>query len=244
MKDMISQISNSSNKISPEKLADTLRNKYANITSTMNVSTPPMQTPLMAPPDITSAVPSIKETTTSLFSPWFLFKIILALIIIGLLGLNVYTYVTHGVDALTYYLGDNDQQLMKNENKELELDNDVADSGEDETAIDLAAEKTAKVAEKQPTELDDVMEKKNNIKPSKDEDDMELENAMVAEIEKKNKNYDANNVSMNAKSKAGYCYVGADRNVRTCVKVGEDDVCMSGDIYPTMDLCVNPNLKD
>ena len=77
-----------------------------------------------------------------------------------------------------------------------------------------------------------------------DEDDMELENAMVAEIEKKNKNYDANNVSMNAKSKAGYCYVGADRNVRTCVKVGEDDVCMSGDIYPTMDLCVNPNLKD
>ena len=43
---------------------------------------------------------------------------------------------------------------------------------------------------------------------------MELEKQMVEEREK-NKNYDANSVSMNAKSKAGYCFVGADRNVRT-----------------------------
>ncbi len=45
------------------------------------------------------------------------------------------------------------------------------------------------------------------------------------------------------KSKAGYCYVGEDRGYRSCVKVSEKDICMSGDIFPTHDICVNPNLR-
>ena len=39
----------------------------------------------------------------------------------------------------------------------------------------------------------------------------------------------------------GYCYVGTDRNYRTCVKVNERDQCMSGDIFPTRKICVNPS---
>lgn len=43
--------------------------------------------------------------------------------------------------------------------------------------------------------------------------------------------------------KAGYCYIGEDRGFRSCMKVGEGDMCMSGDIFPSMDICVNPNLR-
>lgn len=43
--------------------------------------------------------------------------------------------------------------------------------------------------------------------------------------------------------KKGYCYVGQENNIRSCVKVGENDTCMSGDIFPTHDLCINPNLR-
>jgi hypothetical protein len=44
--------------------------------------------------------------------------------------------------------------------------------------------------------------------------------------------------------KAGYCYIGEDRGFRSCLKVGEGDMCMSGDIFPSMDICVNPNLRE
>jgi hypothetical protein len=46
-----------------------------------------------------------------------------------------------------------------------------------------------------------------------------------------------------AKSKAGYCYIGEDRGFRSCIGVGEGDSCMSGDIFPTMEQCINPNLR-
>jgi hypothetical protein len=45
------------------------------------------------------------------------------------------------------------------------------------------------------------------------------------------------------RSKSGYCYIGEDRGFRSCIKVGENDQCMSGDIFPTMDICINPNLR-
>ena len=44
-------------------------------------------------------------------------------------------------------------------------------------------------------------------------------------------------------SKAGWCLVGQDKGVRSCVEVGENDSCMSGNIFPSHDICVNPNLR-
>ena len=45
------------------------------------------------------------------------------------------------------------------------------------------------------------------------------------------------------RTKPGYCYVGEDRGFRSCIQVGPDVGCMSGDIFPTMDVCVNPRLR-
>jgi uncharacterized membrane protein len=49
--------------------------------------------------------------------------------------------------------------------------------------------------------------------------------------------------TVNTTGKAGWCYVGEDRGFRTCAQVGVNDKCMSGDIFPTNDLCINPNLR-
>ena len=54
----------------------------------------------------------------------------------------------------------------------------------------------------------------------------------------------ANNMSLNVNKKSGYCYLGEDRGVRSCVQVNEDDTCLSNQIFPTQELCVNPNLKE
>jgi len=43
--------------------------------------------------------------------------------------------------------------------------------------------------------------------------------------------------------KSGWCFIGEDRGFRACAKVGVNDTCMSGDIFPSQDICVNPNLR-
>jgi hypothetical protein len=43
--------------------------------------------------------------------------------------------------------------------------------------------------------------------------------------------------------KAGWCYIGSEQGYRSCSQVGEADTCMSGNIFPTQDVCVNPSLR-
>jgi hypothetical protein len=61
-----------------------------------------------------------------------------------------------------------------------------------------------------------------------------------------NNDYQADEASSNIQSgppKSGWCYIGEDRGFRTCAEVGPNDKCMSGDIFPSQDLCVNPSLR-
>ena len=44
-------------------------------------------------------------------------------------------------------------------------------------------------------------------------------------------------------SKTGWCFIGEDRGFRSCIQVNEHDKCMSGDIFPNQDICINPNLR-
>jgi hypothetical protein len=54
---------------------------------------------------------------------------------------------------------------------------------------------------------------------------------------------DATSRTQRSSGKAGYCYIGEDRGFRSCLEVGEQDTCMSGDIFPTHAVCVNPRLR-
>jgi len=57
--------------------------------------------------------------------------------------------------------------------------------------------------------------------------------------------YQANEASSSVHSagKAGWCYIGDDRGFRSCAQVGVNDTCMSGDIFPSQEICMNPNLR-
>jgi len=54
---------------------------------------------------------------------------------------------------------------------------------------------------------------------------------------------DDSSSSVQVRSKAGWCYVGQEKGARHCIEIGENDECMSGDIFPTHQVCVNPNLR-
>ena len=44
-------------------------------------------------------------------------------------------------------------------------------------------------------------------------------------------------------NKSGWCFIGEEEGIRSCIDVGLNDICMSGDIFPTNAVCVNPNLR-
>ena len=43
--------------------------------------------------------------------------------------------------------------------------------------------------------------------------------------------------------KDGFCYIGFEKGNRVCTDVYQGDVCMSGEIFPTMDVCLVPSLR-
>lgn len=64
-------------------------------------------------------------------------------------------------------------------------------------------------------------------------------------LQSNEQDYEANEASSSVHSagKTGWCYIGADRGFRTCAEVGINDQCMSGDIFPTQEICMNPSLR-
>ena len=49
--------------------------------------------------------------------------------------------------------------------------------------------------------------------------------------------------SLSTYGKAGWCYIGEDHGTRTCSEVGVNDRCMSGNIFPSQTICMNPSLR-
>ena len=45
-----------------------------------------------------------------------------------------------------------------------------------------------------------------------------------------------------SKGKAGWCLIGDYNNKRGCVSVNDSTKCMSGEIFPSQEMCLNPNL--
>lgn len=96
----------------------------------------------------------------------------------------------------------------------------------------------------------DYYKKNQNV----DRDDNRQNNALNRAIDsvkernskhEENGNYESDHASSSIQGggKAGWCYIGEDRGYRSCAQVDANDKCMSGDIFPTKELCINPNLR-
>ena len=49
------------------------------------------------------------------------------------------------------------------------------------------------------------------------------------------------NVTLNKK---GFCYIGTENGIRACAPVGVNNKCMSGDIFPSREICMDPALRE
>ena len=171
--------------------------------------------------DIVTNMPSpANASNTSASAPSNnMWKYIIIFLILALLGFNLFTYF----GQLSHFLGAIVNRILNTFRPIL------AYFG---YGIGEVAKKTVNVTAGAVTGGIDVLEKglkkppannyKKDLKPQK--------HPLPAE-------------SDNRTRKAGFCYIGEDRGFRSCISVGEGDDCMSQDIYPTMDQCINPNLR-
>jgi hypothetical protein len=73
-----------------------------------------------------------------------------------------------------------------------------------------------------------------------------LNNSNVKNNIGQTEDYEADDTSSSiqkGQSKGGYCYIGEERGYRSCMQVDTGDMCMSGQIFPTQEICVNPSLR-
>jgi hypothetical protein len=74
-------------------------------------------------------------------------------------------------------------------------------------------------------------------------DQLALENALDPQPISKKQDYVVEDSTASAiqqsklKSKSGWCYIGEDRGYGSCIKVDEDQFCMSGHVYPSESMC-------
>lgn len=227
------------------QLNDTFQNTLNSISSNQNINLDSLKENLtnnISKMDSVQSKLNTPKNVSGFQSFWTFFKITLIVLIIAMLSINLYTFIRYKKDALTYFFGDifninsNIEEIEEGEeevSEEILEEQKNKNSEEDGTVyskLDLAAENENKETSANPDKLDNVLKEKK-------------ENVYNNNLEKNN-NYKANNISMNVNKKSGYCYLGEDRGVRSCVQVDSDDTCLSNQIFPTQELCVNPNLKE
>ena len=54
---------------------------------------------------------------------------------------------------------------------------------------------------------------------------------------------DESRSSIQVSGKSGWCYIGGEKGVRSCSEIGINDGCMSGNVFPNLEICMNPNLR-
>jgi hypothetical protein len=191
-----------------------------------------------------STVPNVNVSeTTNTSNFWTIGKYVIVILLISFLGFNIFTALGKTTDATTnvvsrilttlgYTTGETIKKTVKTASNVSKLGIDVAE-GTVEDAVNLM-EQSVGVKDVKFNRMNNSMSTDKAINSAIKNRDIRLPEPDDS----------TSSTQQTQKRKSGYCYIGEDRGFRSCIKVGEGDTCMSGDIFPTIDICINPNLRE
>ena len=193
----------------------------------MSESVPNIMKTVTPSPNASSS-PSINKSTTrripfALDGGGNIIKILLIVFIILFLGYNLYLYYYEGTDILGKYFGINIGGRSVNNVEDVKQVVNTQEAAAD-TKTENAEED--KLERKSESPVQQAINKPSVTR----EDNVESDVSTESEIQKA--------------KKGNYCYIGTDRTFRSCVKMNDFDTCVSGKIFPTKDICINPNLRE
>lgn len=84
-----------------------------------------------------------------------------------------------------------------------------------------------------------------NIKDKENEEKIKNENVKKGAVNELSKKVDtiSNYKQEQLVKENSFCYIGYESGQRECTNVFDGDVCMSGEIFPKLDICINPHLR-
>ena len=195
--------------------------------------------------ELTKKLPSISASSSITDSPsitsptatasgidwWTVLKYGAIILILALLGLNLFTYLGKATDETAKQVGPLASSIGTGLGSTVKQTVNVGAEGTKQLTDVAAGSVTSGIG---------ILEQGLGGREISDKD-AALTNALAKQNEPEPD--EAGSTTQGTRGKAGYCYIGKDRNVRSCIKVNQADSCMSGDIFPTKDLCVHPNLR-
>jgi len=200
--------------------------------------------------------------------PWYIYwlKVLGIILVLSFLGLNIFTYLKEGVDAITYFVKKVSdpivkpittitrpvtKPIIKGLKKTVDLTTntakDLTTGGDNALDIEEEQEEEVEEVEEEPEEPPKKPPKIEG-KKGKIESDDRVEEAWKREKKRIKKEEEPEPDSaylseIQDKKKVGWCLIGTNRGFRSCVKVGAMDRCMSGKVYQTEAVCHDPRLR-
>jgi hypothetical protein len=173
---------------------------------------------------------------------------LLIILILAFLGFNIFVYLAKGTQDIASFLAPLTEKLFGTT---------VSVTGQ---TIDVAAEGAKAVVGGTAATVNTGLSAVQDITPNNATSSIKSQpvqgqptsrpsdtglNKALNNSQEQNMDYQALEASSSVHSagKSGWCFVGEDRGFRSCALVNEDDKCMSGDIFPSQELCINPNLR-
>ena len=170
---------------------------------------------------------------------------IIIILILAFLGFNIFVYLAKGTQEISDFFGPIMQKLFG------------TTVGVASQTVHVAAEGTKAVVGGTATAVNTGLSAVQDITPNNSKSSIKSEPVSQKQINQ----YDNNslNKALNSSKQkqsggsqdyepheaesSGWCYIGEERGYRSCAQVGVDDICMSGNIFPSQELCMNPNLR-
>jgi hypothetical protein len=174
---------------------------------------------------------------------------LLIILILAFLGFNVFVYLAKGTQDITNFFGPLFEKIFGTA---------ASVTGQ---VVDVSAEGAKAVVSGSAAALNTGLTAVQDITPNSAPSSIQTQSIQGTSVSQQNvaanntlnkalntsqsgqQNEDYQAQEANSSLKAGWCFIGEDRGYRTCGQVGVNDKCMSGDIFPSQELCINPNLR-
>jgi hypothetical protein len=191
------------------------------------------------------SIPTYTESVTSSSA----FKIIIILIVV-LAGIIGYTYLEKEVNQLIVNIKnyfETKKYTNKEQEKQKEIEKENTSSQQTTKNIIKDVQSDIKKNNKNEEPVNYHSSSKLNVSPVGEEVEEYQKDALQKALDDAIQSGgevipDASENHIQS-GKKGWCFVGSNNLSRTCTEIGVNDVCMSGEIYPTKDVCINPNLR-
>lgn len=164
------------------------------------------------------------------------------ILILCLLGVNIFTYLAKGTDMVSWFLGNfintipsTTKGVVQNTLQGINVGTDLAAN---------TVKGTSNILERELSLKQDKLWQARDKGFKQSVKDREIDGINLHPEHEPGYMEGPEDDNIQEKHKPGYCYIGTDRGYRSCIKVGARDNCESKKIFPTMDVCINPSLRE